>query len=159
VFPVEARGIDFVGYVFRHNYIKVRKKTKKKVMRLVTAFQHKKICRDVMFDHLVAYLGILKYADSKHLLKKIEDITKVRYSNFKGKLDKISNFYNSDLTYVIEAIGHHKYYTVNFTYKCKPYTVKSRNVDQWYELKCDMKLPELYSFKKHEKPNYTKVSR
>lgn len=25
IFPVESRGIDFVGYVFRHDYIRVRK--------------------------------------------------------------------------------------------------------------------------------------
>lgn len=157
VFPVESRGIDFVGYVFRHNYIRVRKKTKKKIMRLVTAFKHKKICRDVMFDHLAAYLGILKYADSKHLLKKIEDITGIRYSNFKGKLDLISNFYNNDSTYVIEAIGHHKYYNINFTCKGKPYTVRSRNIRQWFELKCDLELPTGYIFIKHEKPKCTKV--
>lgn len=24
IFPVESRGIDFVGYVFRHDYIRVR---------------------------------------------------------------------------------------------------------------------------------------
>ena len=25
IFPVEFRGIDFVGYVFRHNYTRIRK--------------------------------------------------------------------------------------------------------------------------------------
>ena len=32
VFPVDSRGIDFVGYIFRHNYILVRKKIKLKLL-------------------------------------------------------------------------------------------------------------------------------
>lgn len=38
IFPIESRGIDFVGYVFRHKYIKIRKgikvRCKKKLLNL-----------------------------------------------------------------------------------------------------------------------------
>lgn len=35
IFPVEARGIDFVGYKFYHNYILLRKSIKKRFIRMI----------------------------------------------------------------------------------------------------------------------------
>lgn len=35
IFPVEARGIDFVGYIFRHRYTLLRKSIKLKILKLI----------------------------------------------------------------------------------------------------------------------------
>ncbi len=36
VFPVESRGIDFLGYVFRHKYTRLRKGIKKNYFRMIS---------------------------------------------------------------------------------------------------------------------------
>lgn len=42
IFPVEARGIDFLGYVIRHDYVLVRKHIKKRVARRLHKLKSKK---------------------------------------------------------------------------------------------------------------------
>lgn len=42
VFPVEARGIDFLGYVIRHDYILIRKHIKKRAARKLKTVKSKK---------------------------------------------------------------------------------------------------------------------
>lgn len=63
IFPVEERGIDFVGYVFRHRYIRLRKGIKKNFARAVAA---KKDCSSI-----AAYIGWVKHCNGKHLVKKL----------------------------------------------------------------------------------------
>ena len=69
VFPVEARGLDFLGYVFRHGYIRLRKRIK---VRLFRRLRHlRRICRTKKDFRLAvgSYCGWLKYTDSKNLTK------------------------------------------------------------------------------------------
>jgi len=63
VFPVEDRGIDYVGYVFRHKYIKVRKGIKKSFAR--------KLKKHPQRASIASYKGWLKHANAKHLTKKL----------------------------------------------------------------------------------------
>jgi len=63
VFPVEARGIDFVGYVIYHTHVKIRKSIKKKFAR--------KMARNANDKSKASYLGWLKHCNAKHLTKKI----------------------------------------------------------------------------------------
>lgn len=63
VFPVDARGIDFVGYVFYHTHTMVRKQIKKNFAR--------KISRDFAHPSRASYLGWLSHCDGKHLTKKL----------------------------------------------------------------------------------------
>jgi len=69
VFPVAARGIDFVGYVFFHTYILMRKSIKKNFGRAV----HKRKPRQV----LAAYYGWAKHCNSKNLLRKLLENEKI----------------------------------------------------------------------------------
>lgn len=62
IFPVEDRGIDFLGYVFYHNYTLLRKRMK------IRAKKHP--------NGLLAYKGWLKYCNSKHLQLKIYEARK-----------------------------------------------------------------------------------
>lgn len=63
VFPVESRGIDFVGYVFRHSHIRIRKKIKQNFAR--------KLKSNPDHPSKASYLGWLGHCDAKHLTKKL----------------------------------------------------------------------------------------
>jgi len=63
VFPVDARGIDFVGYVFYHTHVMLRKTIKKSFARMVAKNRNDK--------SIASYKGWALHCDSKHLLKKL----------------------------------------------------------------------------------------
>jgi RNA-directed DNA polymerase len=63
VFPVDARGIDFVGYVFRHTHIRIRKQIKKNFAR--------KLRKNPTDPSKASYLGWLTHCNAKHLTKKL----------------------------------------------------------------------------------------
>ncbi|MEJ7610640.1 MAG: reverse transcriptase/maturase family protein [Ferruginibacter sp.] len=63
VFPVDARGIDFVGYVFYHTHTRLRKSTKKNFAR--------KVSKGISPESKASYIGWTKHCNSKHLIKKL----------------------------------------------------------------------------------------
>jgi retron-type reverse transcriptase len=63
IFPVDARGIDFVGYVFYHSHVRIRKSIKKNFA--------KKVSRNPQHSSMASYLGWLGHCDAKHLTKKL----------------------------------------------------------------------------------------
>lgn len=63
VFPVDARGIDFVGYVFYHTHIRLRKQIKKNFAR--------KMSKNPDHASKASYLGWIGHANGKHLTKTI----------------------------------------------------------------------------------------
>lgn len=62
VFPVAARGIDFLGYVFYHTHVRLRKTIKQNFARAVKRGNPKS---------LAAYWGWAKHANTNHLIKKL----------------------------------------------------------------------------------------
>jgi retron-type reverse transcriptase len=72
VFPVAARGIDFVGFVFYHSHTRMRKGIKKNFCSAVAKLNKRKDVFDKEYMQRVSsWLGWAKYSDSKHLLKTI----------------------------------------------------------------------------------------
>jgi len=63
VFPVEARGIDFIGYVFYHYFTLIRKSIKQNFAR--------KVAKGINQASAASYEGWCKWADCKNLLKKL----------------------------------------------------------------------------------------
>jgi RNA-directed DNA polymerase len=63
VFPVAARGIDFVGYVFYQGYTRLRKKIKKSFARAVA--------RNKATTSICSYWSWAKHCNSNHLMKKL----------------------------------------------------------------------------------------
>lgn len=63
VFPVSARGIDFVGYVFYHTHTRLRKSIKKSFARTMARCPSR--------ESIAAYNGWAKHCNSRHLLKKL----------------------------------------------------------------------------------------
>ena len=116
VFPVDIRGIDFVGYKFFHNYTLLRKRTKQKILR--QARRHKKIDP--------SYFGWLKYCNSKHLLQKLEKLTDIHISNFNGE-KKGKSWMRNKSPKIIGIQNRSTYKLLDVIYKCKPYQVKYEN--------------------------------
>ncbi len=65
VFPVDARGIDFVGYVFFHSHTLLRKSIKQNFARMIARRRNP--------ASIASYNGWAKHANCKNLLKKLLD--------------------------------------------------------------------------------------
>lgn len=63
VFPVDARGIDFVGYVFRHTHVLLRKSIKQNFARMLVRNRNQK--------SIASYNGWAAHCNSKNLIKKL----------------------------------------------------------------------------------------
>lgn len=63
VFPVAARGIDFVGYVFYHTHILLRKSIKQNFARMMSNRRNR--------ASIASYNGWAAHCDSNHLMKKL----------------------------------------------------------------------------------------
>ena len=107
IFPVDDRGIDFVGYKFYHSHILLRKSIKKKLFKLIKRYKDKKIGKEELKRRMQSYFGWLKYCNSKHLLQKIQRQTRIRFSNWNGEKTKISKFYNKYIR-VIDVVRYSK---------------------------------------------------
>lgn len=137
IFPVESRGIDFVGYRFYHKYTLLRKSIKVRMLKLINKCKKGLITKEELQTRLASYYGWMKYCNSKNLLKKIEDITGIHLSNWNGSRNPISNFYGKNVK-LVEIIPHNKCFDIHLIYKNKPYSVISRNKSLYKEL---MTLP------------------
>ncbi len=63
IFPVAARGIDFVGYVAFHTHVLMRKSIKQNFARMIVTRKNP--------ASIASYNGWASHCDSKHLLKKL----------------------------------------------------------------------------------------
>ena len=63
IFPVDARGIDFVGYVFRHSHTLLRKSIKQSFARAISKNKNS--------QSIASYTGWALHCNSKHLIKKL----------------------------------------------------------------------------------------
>lgn len=72
IFPTDSRGIDFVGYVFYHTHIKLRKSIKKRLCRKVAKINKQSLSEKDYKQSISPWLGWAKHCNSKHLLKKLE---------------------------------------------------------------------------------------
>ncbi len=72
VFPIDARGLDFVGFRFYHTHTQIRKSIKKNFCKAVARLNKKdKISENDYKQRISSWLGWAKYSNSKHLLKSI----------------------------------------------------------------------------------------
>ena len=71
VFPVKARGIDFVGYVFRHRRIFMRKSIKVRLCKQAAKLNKKDISVKEYKQKISPRLGWAKHCNSDALLRKI----------------------------------------------------------------------------------------
>lgn len=71
VYPVNSRGIDFIGYVFFHTHTKLRKGIKQRFCRKVNDLKRRNISHDNYKHQISSWMGWAKHCDSRNLIKKI----------------------------------------------------------------------------------------
>ena len=72
VFPVDVRGIDYVGFVFRHSHTRLRKSIKKNFCRAAAKLNKRSnISEKEYMMGLCSWLGWVKHSNSQHLLRTI----------------------------------------------------------------------------------------
>lgn len=128
VFPVDSRGIDFVGYIFFHTHTLIRKSIKYRIFRLINKYKSGKIDLVQLKKRLVSYSGWLKYCNSKHLLQKIERDTGIHYSNWIGQQYGIGMFYDKSIK-IFQLLLYSKGFRIDFVYNQSSYSVKSRSIN------------------------------
>jgi retron-type reverse transcriptase len=70
IFPINARGIDFVGYRFYHTHTLLRKSIKKNMCRKAARLKNLKLSESDYKQAMCSHTGLASHCDSKHLLKK-----------------------------------------------------------------------------------------
>lgn len=126
IYPVESRGIDFVGYKFYHTRVLLRKSIKKNMFKLINKYKNNKIDKERLERGMQSYFGWMKACNSKHLLQKVEELTGLHYSNWNGKEVNISNFYGRRI-HIVEVVEYSKHFRIHFIYHNTSYFVKSQN--------------------------------
>ncbi|MFS0489883.1 reverse transcriptase domain-containing protein [Leadbetterella byssophila] len=77
VFPIDARGLDFVGYVFYRTHTLMRKSIKQNFFRKVARLNKRKKISEVEYKKALSpWWGWAKYCDSKNLIRKIKTSAK-----------------------------------------------------------------------------------
>lgn len=133
IFPVDDRGVDFVGYRFYHTHVLLRKSIKIRLFKLIRRYQSGKIDKQELRRRMQSYFGWLKFCNSKNLLRKIQRDTGLRFSNWDGKRSNISRFYNKYI-HIVDIVSYSKCFRVNFVYNNKSYYFESKSRNLFYSL-------------------------
>lgn len=87
IFPVESRGIDFVGYVTYHTHCLARKRNKKALCREVARLRKLGMDDEDIRIRVASRLGFMVHCDSKHL---INILGMKKFSDIKPKQGKLT---------------------------------------------------------------------
>ena len=71
IFPVEARGIDFIGYVTRHAYCLARKRNKKALCKIVAKLRKKGHTSQEIRLMVASRMGFMVHCNSINLLRSL----------------------------------------------------------------------------------------
>jgi len=109
VFPIESRGIDFLGYVFYHDHIMLRKRIKKRFARKMAKHPQSPLV-------IAAYKGWCQHANCNNLFKKITGMKlfselgiKVDSTPMLGEKIKINRIINKEIEVLDYEINESKY--------------------------------------------------
>lgn len=155
IYPVDSRGINFVGYVFYHTHTLIRKSIKHKIIKLVNSYLNKEIDKREFKVRMCAYYGWLKHADTKNLLHKIQSLTGVRYSNWNGKRTNIVKYYGKYVR-IVQVINYSKYFRINFIRNGKAYYADSMDKTLFYSIHKLNHFPINFKITRYDWRIYTK---
>lgn len=71
IFPVDTSGIDFIGYVFFHSHILLRKRIKKNLCKKVAKLEKQNAPLRIYKRSICSHLGWAKHCNSRNLMKSI----------------------------------------------------------------------------------------
>lgn len=102
VFPVESRGIDFVGYVTYHTHCLARKKNKQGLCRELAKLRRAKVPEAQIMLVTASRAGFMQHCDSKHLfkvlnMKKFSDLVPKTTGNLTGTKYHIDAILNREI--------------------------------------------------------------
>lgn len=102
VFPVESRGIDFVGYVTFHTHCLARKKNKQGLCRELAKLRRAKVPEAQIMLVTASRAGFMQHCDSKHLfkvlnMKKFSDLVPKTTGNLTGTKYHIDAILNREI--------------------------------------------------------------
>lgn len=102
IFPVEARGIDFVGYVTFHTHCLARKRNKKGLCREVAKLRKRGVPEPDIMLRTASRVGFMVHCDSKHLLKtlgmkKFSELVPAKSGNLTGTKYHIDQIVNREI--------------------------------------------------------------
>ena len=78
IFDVEECGIDFLGYVIRHDYVLVRKRIKKKFAERIKKVRSRKRRHEL----IASFYGIVKHCNANHLFFKLTGMSEKEVKKF-----------------------------------------------------------------------------
>lgn len=102
VFPVESRGIDFVGYVTFHTHCLARKKNKQGLCRELAKLRKAGVPEAEIMLRTASRAGFMLHCDSKHLfkvlnMKKFSDLVPKTTGNLTGTKYHIDAILNREI--------------------------------------------------------------
>lgn len=102
IFPVESRGIDFVGYVTYHTHCLARKKNKQGLCRELAKLRKAGVPEAEIMLLTASRAGFMQHCDSKHLfkilnMKKFSDLVPKTTGNLTGTKYHIDTILNREI--------------------------------------------------------------
>lgn len=102
IFPVESRGIDFVGYVTYHTHSLARKRNKKGLCREVAKLRKQGVPEPDIMLRTASRVGFMVHCNSKHLLnilgmKKFSEFVPAKSGNLTGTKYHIDTILNREI--------------------------------------------------------------
>ncbi len=102
IFPVESRGIDFVGYVTYHTHCLARKRNKQGLCREVAKLRKRGVPEPEIMLRTASRVGFMIHCNSKHLLKtlgmkKFSDLVPKQSGNLTGVKYHIDEILNREI--------------------------------------------------------------
>lgn len=73
IFPVDDRGLDFLGYVFRHSHTRLRKRVKTKIKRKLNHLLDKELTPMQIHKEMGSYQGWINYCNGRHFIQTLND--------------------------------------------------------------------------------------
>lgn len=113
IFPVESRGVDFVGYVTYHTHCLARKRNKQNLCRGVAALRKRGLPDDAIRLKLASNLGFMQHCNSINLInkigmKKFSDVQKHK-GNFEGDKMSVDNLLGKVIQLTGFQVGDSRY--------------------------------------------------
>ena len=72
IFPITSRGIDYVGYVFYQDYVKLRKRNKVALCKQVAALRKKGLSDEEVRIKASSRIGFASHANTKNLIRTLK---------------------------------------------------------------------------------------
>lgn len=102
IFKIEDRGLDFVGYVFYHKYIKLRKSIKLRMYKRIHYYNIGKYSDKKIRKSLFSYYGWMKLCNSINLRIKVEQQAPLRFVKPKYLKNKSVVKYRLQRKYILK---------------------------------------------------------